>query len=62
MNHNGLKMNPKKGQVVLIRKRGGDVPQPEFFIGPDSMKVMPKARYFFKIAILPMIFVKFDLF
>jgi hypothetical protein len=29
---NGLKLNPKKSQVILIQRGGGDVPQPELFI------------------------------
>jgi hypothetical protein len=42
--YNGLKLNPKKSQVILIRRRGGDVPQPELFIGPDSIEMVPKVR------------------
>jgi hypothetical protein len=42
---NGLKLNPKKSQVILIQRRGGDVPQPEFFIGSDSIEVVPKVRF-----------------
>jgi hypothetical protein len=41
---NGLKLNPKKSQVILIQKRGGDVPQPELFIGPDLIEVVSKVR------------------
>jgi hypothetical protein len=30
--------------VILIRRGGGDVPQPELFIGPDSIEMVPKVR------------------
>jgi hypothetical protein len=30
--------------VILIQRGGGDVPQPELFIGPDSIEVVPKVR------------------
>jgi hypothetical protein len=39
---NDLKFNPKKSQVILIQRGGGD--EPELFIGPDSIEVMPKVR------------------
>jgi hypothetical protein len=41
----GLKLNPKKSQVILIQRGGGDVPQPEMFIGLDWIEVVPKLRY-----------------
>jgi hypothetical protein len=41
---NGLKLNPKKSQVILIQRGGGDVPQPELFFGPDSIEVVPMVR------------------
>jgi hypothetical protein len=28
--------------VILIQRKGGDVPQPELFIGPDLIEVVPK--------------------
>jgi hypothetical protein len=43
---NRLKLNPKKRQVILIQKRGGDVPEPELFIGPDLIELVPKVRNF----------------
>jgi hypothetical protein len=39
---NGLKINPKKSKVILIQRRVGDVPQPEMFIGPESIEVVPR--------------------
>jgi hypothetical protein len=41
---NGLKLNPKKSQVILIQKTGDDVPQPELFIGSDSIEMVSKVR------------------
>jgi hypothetical protein len=37
-------MIPKKSQVSLIQRKGDDVPQPELFIGPDSIELVPKVR------------------
>jgi hypothetical protein len=43
---NGLKLNPKMSQVILIQREGAvsDVLQPELFIGPDSIEMVPKVR------------------
>jgi hypothetical protein len=40
---NGLKQNPKKSQVILTQS-DGDVPQHELFVGPESIKMVPKVR------------------
>jgi Reverse transcriptase (RNA-dependent DNA polymerase) len=40
---NGLKLNPKKSQVMLIHRLTGDVPQPHLMIDSDTVKIGPKA-------------------
>jgi hypothetical protein len=40
---NGLKLNPKKSQVMLIHRLANDLPQPHLVIDSDTVKVVPKA-------------------
>jgi hypothetical protein len=37
---NGLKLNPKKSQVILIYRSGVQFPQPELYIGSDVIRVV----------------------
>jgi hypothetical protein len=40
---NGLKLNPKKSQVLLIHRSAGDLPQPHLVINSDTIRIVPKA-------------------
>ncbi len=40
---NGLKLNPKKSQVMLIHRLADNLPQPHLVIDSDTVKVVPKA-------------------
>jgi hypothetical protein len=39
---NGLKMNPKKNQVLLIHRLAGNHPQPHLVIDSNAVKVVQK--------------------
>jgi hypothetical protein len=37
---NGLKLNPKKSQVILTHRSKTQIPQPELYIGSDATRVV----------------------
>jgi hypothetical protein len=37
---NGLKLNPKESQVILIHHSRAQIPQPELYIGSDAIRVV----------------------
>jgi hypothetical protein len=37
---NGLKLKPKKSQVILILRSRAQIPQPELYIGSDLIRVV----------------------
>jgi hypothetical protein len=37
---NGLKLNQKKSQVILIYRSRAQIPQPELYIGSDAIRVV----------------------
>jgi hypothetical protein len=37
---NGLKLNPKKSQVIRIHRSRAQIPQPELYIGSDAIRVV----------------------
>jgi hypothetical protein len=37
---NGLKLNPKKSQVILIHRSRAQIPQPELYIGSDVVTIV----------------------
>jgi Reverse transcriptase (RNA-dependent DNA polymerase) len=39
---NGLRLNPKKSQVILIHRLPGNIPQPQLILDADMIKVVPK--------------------
>jgi hypothetical protein len=41
---NGLKLNPKKSQVILIHGWRVDIPSPTLLIGANVFKVVPRVR------------------
>jgi hypothetical protein len=41
---NGLKLNPKKRQVILIHRSRADIPPPTLLIGANVVKVVPRMR------------------
>jgi hypothetical protein len=41
---NGLKLSPKKRQVILIHRCRADIPLPTLLIGANVAKVVPRVR------------------
>jgi hypothetical protein len=39
---NGLKINPKKSQVIVIHRSKKPIPQPQLFVGQDVIKIVKK--------------------
>jgi Reverse transcriptase (RNA-dependent DNA polymerase) len=39
---NGLRLNPKKSQVIVVHRSKKPVPDPQLFVGRDAIKVVDK--------------------
>jgi len=39
---NGLKINPKKSQVIVVQRSKKSIPQPNLYVGQDGIKVVKK--------------------